>query len=243
MQLFKTPDGKPVYTIGGSTIARYYWCSPQAWLSASGIQAPQSEALSTGTKIHADIEEARKLSPQEEEFQHFLSQFLTEDKRGKNIGRPWLDGKTKLVDDIGWIATHGLDDFKIDNQRRVTNIEYKSKKGWRVDPVSLMPALFQTKVYMYIYEPYLILGGWYWKESWVVWLKRTRDGFEPIGETRVDDYDSAETQRKIADIFDEWNRASEAKTNAERRRILIPPKKFKCRICPEVYKTSCPFQQ
>lgn len=241
-QLFKTPDGKPVYTIGGSTLSRYYWCSPQAWLSASGVETPPSKAMETGTKIHADIEKARIASPQEEEFKQFISQFLGTDERGKNVGRPWIDGKTVIQDDVGWVATHGMDDWKVDDKRRVTNIEYKTKKGWKVYPTSLMPALFQAQVYMWIYEPYLMLGGWHWKESWVVWLKRKRDGFAPIGETRVDEYDSAEVQAQIAKIFDEWNRASEAKTNKERRRILIPPKRFKCRICPDAYKSECPFQ-
>ena len=135
-----------------------------------------------------------------------------------------------------------MDDFKVDDKRRVVNIEYKTRGSWRVQPITLMPAVFQAQVYMFIYEPYLLLGGWHWKESWVVWLKRLRGEFKPIGETLVDEYDSAEVQAKIAKIFDEWNRASEAKTNEERRRILIPPKKFKCRMCPEVFKKLCPFQ-
>jgi len=241
-QLFKSIEGTEVHTIRASTLARYFWCSIQAWLMAGGLETPRSEALSIGSKIHSDIETARKLSPREEEFQKFLSQYLAPDGYGGTIGRPWINGETVIQEEKGWVRTHGMDDFKVDDKRRVVNIEYKTSGGWKIYPTTLMPAIFQTKIYQWIMEPYLLIGGYHWKGSHIVWLKRLRNDFKPIGETTDIEYDSAEVQEQIDTIFNEWNRASEAKTNEERRNILIAPKKFKCTMCSEIFKSRCPFQ-
>jgi len=243
LKLFKTPEGVEVRRIRASTLASYFWCSPRAWMMALGVETPPSQALELGSKIHADIEKARKQSPYEEEFKAILDQFFAEG----TIARPWLDMKTEIV--TGEIRTHGIDDFKVTSDRLVDLIEYKSKAGWRIQPVSLMPAIFQTKIYCWILEPFLLMKGYRWREIWIVFVKRERSGkFKPIGEHQVEDYSSIKIEKKIAEIFDEWNNASEAKTNKERRAILIPPKKWKCLHCPDVYRLGknplglrCPF--
>lgn len=151
---------------------------------------------------------------------------------------------------MGELVTHGYDDFKVTPDREVDLLEYKTKGGWRIRPVDLMPAIFQCKVYAWLLEPYLMMHGYHWREIWIIFLRRTRQKtFVPIGEHLVEDYNSVEVEKKIARIFDEWNRASEAKTNEERRNILIGPKKYKCVYCPDVFKKGknslglrCPFQ-
>lgn len=242
-QMFHTPKGKGVHTLAASTLASQKWCEVKAWLMASGVKFPPTEATISGSNIHADIEKARQLSPKEKQFKQFISQFLNvKDERGGTIGRPWINGKLNITAELGEIRTHGMDDYKVVNHE-VTNIEYKTKGGWQVQPVSLMPALFQTQIYMWILEPYLLLGGYHWKESWIVWLKRKRGGkFEPIGETKVTSYNPTELQEEIQDIFNRWEKASKAKTNRKRREILIPPKKWKCIRCQETFKKQCPFQ-
>jgi len=212
-------------------------------MQSLGIETPSSEALTDGSKIHADIAKARERSKHEKEFEEFLDQFFA----GSTIGRPWLNQTTEIV--TGEIRTHGYDDFRVNENREVDLIEYKTKGGWRVQPVSLMPAIFQAKIYCWILEPYILLKGYRWREIWVIFLKRRRGAkFSPIGEHEIQSYNSIEVEEKIAEIFDEWNRASEAKTDEERRSILIPPKSWKCVSCPGVFRLGknhlglkCPF--
>lgn len=243
-QLFKSLEGKDVRRIRASTLALQKWCEVQSWLMASGIEIPSSEALEIGGLIHDNIDKARKLSPAEAEFTTKLHDFFYDkDKQGGAIVRPWIDGKTLL--DTGEIRTHGMDDFKVEG-KLVTNLEYKTKSNRQIRPVNLAPAVFQTHIYMWIMEPYINMLGYYWKESWVIYLKRERSGdFQPIGEIDVKDYDPVALEEEIAGIFDRFDRAADAKTNAERRAILYPPKKFKCLICakysPQLH-ARCPFQ-
>jgi len=243
LKLFRTPSGEYIRKVRVSTLARYFWCSAQAWMQALGVEGPPTEAKSEGTIIHTKIEKARKPSSYEKEFKEKLEEFFA----NGIIARPWFDQKNLIH--LGELVTHGIDDFKVTPDRQVDLIEYKTKTSWRVYPVDLMPAQFQAKLYAWVLEPYLIMFGYRWRQIWIIFVKRERGGrFKPIGETFVEDYDPIEVEKQIAEIFDEWNKASEAETDEERRNILIPPKKYKCLLCPEVYRLGknelglrCPF--
>jgi len=249
LSLFRAPSGKKIKRVRVSTLSRYFWCSPQAWMSALGVENPPSDILKQGTEIHTAIETARKLNSYEKEFSKLIGNTYASDKKVA-LSRTLKDTNTKV--ELGEIVTHGIDGFKVNKDKEVDLIEYKTKGGWRVYPVSLMPAIFQTKVYMWVLDPLIREHGYTWRHTDIVFVKRDRRRrahFEPIGETRVEDYDSIKVENKILEILDEWDRASKAKTSKERRDILIPPKSYKCRFCPSCYKNGenkyglrCPFQ-
>lgn len=253
LKLFKSPEGDEVRRVRVSTLSRYYWCSPQAWLSALGVKSPPSTVMSVGTEIHGEIEVARKLTSYEKKFKDLLDEFfgsMTTTKQNEEnvVRRLWYDQKTMV--EMGEIVTHGIDDFKVTKEKEVDLIEYKTKRGYMISPVDLMPAIFQTKIYCWVLDPLLKANGYSWKDIYITFLKRDRKrGFMPIGEHQVYHYDPQEVEKKLAEIFDEWDRASKAKSKRKQRDILIPPKKWKCIHCPPAYKHGenplglrCPFQ-
>ena len=240
MQLFGSAldPNIQIGSIRASTLARYFWCSPQAWIMGSGVTTPKNDSLTFGTKTHLDIEKSRKFSFAEAQFEKAIKQYYTD-----SISRIWFnkDGKT-----FGEIVTHGMDGFLVVQDRKVRLMEYKTKKGWQVLPVDVVPNTFQTNIYMWIHEPYLQLEDYIWDGGSLIYLKRNKDKtFTPIGEKETWSFDSLQIETDYEKIFDEWNRASQAKTNEERRSILIPPKNYKCIICNSITKCVhdvCPFQ-
>lgn len=238
------PDGSPIKRVRVSTIARYFWCSPQAWMAALGIINPPNEALTTGTAIHTEIETARKFSDYEKQFIELVGHTYASDGQVA-LTRTFKDANVEVE-----IITHGCDGFKVYEDKTVDLIEYKTKGGWRVYPTSLMPAIFQSKLYAWILQPLLDKHGYRWGKVTIVFLKRDRHRkFVPIGESWVEDYNPDEVERKLSVIFDEWKRTCDAKSAKERRNILIPPKSYKCIHCPDCYKNGanqfnlkCPFQ-
>jgi len=248
MNLFHSAldNKKIVKKVRASTLASYRWCSIKAWLQASGLEIPRNDNLSEGSIIHNNIAKARMMSPQEKKFNDIIKSYKAEGV----ISRPWLDGETSIVAD-GEITTHGYDDIKVDNKNRVTLIEYKTKAGWGIQATDFMPAQFQTQLYCWIMEPFLLMHGYRWKGAWLVYLKRGKDAdgnviYHPIGESAITDYNALKVEADIRKIFKEWDDASRAKTDEERRRILVPPRRWKCGIClrysPEIY-AKCPYQQ
>ena len=241
LRLMRTPDGREIRFIRASTLGHYYYCAVQAWLMAQGLEPPRKEALSEGRRIHDEIAKARKLSKWEKEFQDYITQFMvphpaagegsTGLKTEENMVflRKWYDGNTV----IGYITTHGVDDFRVYPDRTVILVEYKTTKQNVIDYYKLAPAVFQLKVYMWILEPYLNVGGYKIQRGEIVFLKRLGKGrIKPLGIKQIVDYDAADVERQISQILYQFNHPEE----------LIPCAKWKCKICPEVFKKRCPFQ-
>lgn len=234
LKLFHTQSGKPVRYLRASTLGHYWYCAVQAWLQAQGIESPDNKAMNIGRRIHDEITASRKPSKWEVEFEDFLRAFMVERESGegstgisetenKVFMRAWYDGETVL----GHIVTHGVDDFRVYPDRTVIFEEYKTTAQRVIDYYKLTPAIFQLKVYMWIMEPYLKVGGYKLKHGQVVFL--TRRG-KPLGTKEVY-YNQEEVEGQITRILYQFEHPEE----------LIPPARWKCRICPEVYKRRCPF--
>jgi len=236
LKLFRSPEGKLIHYVRASTLGHYWYCAVQAWLQATrGIEPPASEALQIGKRIHDQITKSRKPSRWEQQFQDFITQFMVDRNAGegstglategsKVFMRPWYDGETI----VGHVVTHGVDDFRVYPDRTVILVEYKTTAQRVIDYYKLAPAVFQLKVYMWILEPYLKLGGYKLLRGEVVFL--TRRG-KPLGVKQIVDYDSKEVEQQLARIFYQFNHPES----------LVPPARWKCLNCPQVYKKECPF--
>ena len=236
-----------------STLASYFYCSVRARCQALGIDTPPTEALAIGKRKHDEITAARQPSVWERELETYLKTcMVTElestdgstgirDAENKVFMRGWYDGATV----IGHIVTHGVDDWECNPQREVTLIEYKTTNQKYVDNYKLSTALFQTKLYIWILDPLLKLGGYRIVRGKVVYL--ARDG-KPIGEKiiRIDESPKYETEN----YEDDWFVYNTKRVESEIAKILdqfehpenlIPPARFKCARCPQIFKNECPF--
>jgi len=234
---FFEAQGKTIRYLRASNLGHYWHCSVQAFLQAQGVESPPNTALNIGKAIHDSITEARQLSQWEREFQEFITQFMVDRESGngssglgmqrnKVFMRTWYDGQTA----IGHITTHGVDDFKVYPDRQVILVEYKTTGQKYIDHYKLAPAIFQLKVYAWILEPYMKIGGYKLKHCEVIFLNRRGD---PMGIKQVIDYDPIKVEADIANILDQFR-------NPEK---LVPPARWKCLKCSEVYKSRCPFQK
>lgn len=225
-----------VRTIRASTVASYWWCSEKARLTALGVQeAIASNAAKTGTLIHNNILEARKLSALEREFAEALQPFyITGDDGEPIIARAYKN--TKIRAD-GTFLTHGADEWKVTPDRNAWIIEYKTKSSMYVNPVSINPARFQNRLYCWLHAPIFSLIPFTLAGGQIIFLKRKgRKGqFEEIGQTE-----------KMW-----WNEEAERTFLLDLERILwywnhpdkqIPPKRWKCLRCADSYKSKCFFQ-
>ena len=233
-KLFKAPNGQKIVFIRASTLAGYWYCAIKAWCEARGIEAPSSEALDIGKKIHDQISNSRASSKWEIELENFLKQFMVDRESGegttgmktekfKVFMREWKDGEVV----VGHVVTHGVDDFRCSDTKQVTLVEYKTTNQRYIDSYKLAPATFQIKLYAWILEPYLKIGGYTIHRLEIVYLNRRGD----ILGTKQVEYSAEEVEKDIAKILKQFNDPS----------LLIPPAKFKCLHCDERYKRECPF--
>jgi CRISPR/Cas system-associated exonuclease Cas4 (RecB family) len=237
-KFFQRQNGKTVRYLRASILGHYWYCAVQAWLQASGIRSPSNEAMEIGKRVHDEISKARSLSAWEKEFNDFIAKFQVEKsidigegstgmdtKENMVFQRAWYDGETV----IGHVVTSGVDDFRVSPERDITFIEYKTSAQKVIDYYKLAPASFQLRVYMWIFEPILKIGGYKTSHGEIVYLTRKGD---PIGKHDIVDYDATSTETEIERILKQFRDPS----------TLIPPSKFKCFRCPDVYKSKCPFQ-
>ncbi len=236
LQLFRRKDNdEEVHFVRASTLGHYWFCAVQAWLQASGIDNPPNEALSIGKAIHDDITNSRRSSALETEFQDFIKQFMVVRDTGhgstglateenKVFMRAWYDGSTVL----GHITTHGIDDFRVNPNREIVITEYKTTGQKVVDHFKLWPAVFQIKVYMWILEPYLAVGGYKIQYGEVTFLDRRGN---PLGTKEIRDYSAKDVEFHIGQILEQFRDPSK----------LIPCARWKCLHCDECYKSRCPF--
>ncbi|MCW3994932.1 MAG: PD-(D/E)XK nuclease family protein [Candidatus Bathyarchaeota archaeon] len=252
-KLFRSTENKPVEVIRVSTLASYWYCSVKAWLQAQGVEPEiENEATEIGTKIHNAISKARSLSEWEKEFERHLKQFFIKvdagkgttafnETEGKVLARAWKrNGET-----VGYIVTHGLDDYEVSPNREVTLIEYKTTNQRYIDNYKLSTALFQLKLYWWILVPLLSQVGYRIVQARLVYLNRKG---EILGEKIIrqdesqyyenenykDDwfvYNTVKVEKDIANIFLAFENPDK----------LIPPAKFKCFNCSDAYKKRCPF--
>lgn len=234
LKLFKA-EGKEIKYIRASTLGHYWFCAIQAWLQAQGIESPSNEALQVGKRIHDEISNARTLSQWESQFEAYIKSFMVDHpyaegstgfktEQGKVFARAWYDGETI----IGHVTTHGVDDFRVSPEREVIIVEYKTTNQRVIDYYKLMPAIFQVKVYAWILEPYLKAGGYKFKNGEIVFL--TRNG-NPLGRKEIVDYDATQVETEVARILSQFRNPD----------TLIPPAKWKCLNCPQIFKEKCPL--
>ena len=222
LKLIRAP--KIVQTIRVSTFASYYWCAVQSWLKSLGHQSPYKEAMGRGRRIHQEVRDARKDSEWEKAFLEELDGFF-EDRNGDRVlSRNWKD--TEI---IGEFVTHDIDELKVNPDRTVVLIEYKTKKSRYIRPIDLAPAVFQAKMYAWLLEPYMNIMNYRIIKGVVVFLNTKG---KPIGQSEEIFFDYFEIEEDIERILYQFN-------NPE---ALIPPQKWKCNICDDVFKSRCPFQ-
>jgi len=180
--------------------------------------------MSRGRRIHKETREARQDSKWEKDFLKTLDSFF-EDRNGDRIlVRPW--GETEI---LGEFVTHDIDEFKVNPDRTVVLLEYKTKKSRYIRPIDLAPAIFQTKMYAWILEPYMAIMNYRIIYGTVIFLDTKS---RPIGQSENIFFDYREIEEDISRILYQFNNPDE----------LIPPQRWKCKFCPEVFTSRCPFQ-
>jgi len=222
MKLIRQP--KIVHTIRVSTFASYYWCAVQSWLKSLGHKTPYKEAMGRGTRIHQEVRDSRKDSKWEKAFLEELDGFF-EDRNGDRVlSRNW--GETEV---IGEFVTHDIDELQVNPDRTVVLIEYKTKKNKYIRPIDLAPAVFQAKMYAWLLEPYMNIMNYRIIKGVIVFLDTKA---RPIGQSEHIYFDYEKIEEEIAFILAQCN---DPKT-------LIPPQRWKCRFCDDIFKSRCPFQ-
>lgn len=234
LNLGKDLEGKPIKKIRASALASYFWCAIQSYLKCCGVEQPRpkekSHRLNVGSEIHEGISKSRKPSIYEEEFMAKIKPFIDNvAPEGFEIARKWDDDTLIENDDEGWISGH-CDELKVNADHTVSLVEYKTKSSPYVDWIDLSPAILQLKIYSWLLEPMLTLIGYRITEATVVFLDRK--GYA-IGEKRVP-INYQEIEREMQSIFDEFKKPMNE---------MVPPKRFKCYTCAEVYKSRCPYNE
>lgn len=222
LRLIRSP--KIVKTIRVSTFASYYWCAVQSWLKSLGHQTPYKEVMGRGRRIHQEVRDSRKDSKWEKEFLEELDSFF-EDRNGDRVlSRNWRETEV-----IGEFVTHDVDELKVNPDRTVILIEYKTKKSKYIRPIDLAPAIFQAKMYAWLLEPYMALMNYRIIKGLVMFLDTKG---KPIGQSEDIYFDYAKIEEEIEFILAQFNNPD----------TLIPPQRWKCRFCDDIFKSRCPFQ-
>lgn len=238
VELYKKLIKSPyvVKTIRASCISSYWWCSEKARLTALGVHLDTPiAAAAIGTIIHNDILTARRLTPIEQEFRDAIKPFYTTGTDGQPIiSRIYKNTKIQVD---GEFLTHGADWWKVTPDRKVWNIEYKTKSSIYIKPVDVSPARFQNKLYCWLHAPIFNFIPFELAGGQIVFVKRVgrKGDFQPVGQTEYIHWtEDAELQllTEIERILWAWN-------NPEKQ---IPPKSWKCLRCPQIYKGKCFFQ-
>jgi len=130
--------------------------------------------------------------------------------------------------DAGFVSGH-MDELKVNEDRTIHLIEYKTKKSGYVNYYALAPATFQIQIYAWLLEPIVALLGYRITRARLVFLTQKE---KPIGTKDVSlDYELIE--REIRDVIRQFRKEP---------KDMIPPARYKCRMCPQIYKTRCPYQ-
>jgi CRISPR/Cas system-associated exonuclease Cas4 (RecB family) len=249
MKLFKNPKNEEIKYIRVSTLAAYFHCAAKAYLQAIGVESPSNEATSEGTRIHNDITASRPSTALERELELYLKQFMVSHECGgastgisgtenKVFMREWLEnGKV-----VGYIESHGFDDFRVDPDKKVTIVEYKTTSQKIVDWYKLSTAIFQLKIYCWMLEPILKAGGYSIDKAEIVYLPqpdKRRKGeplpphmVEPLGVRTIIDYNAEAVEADIRMVFNQMRDPTH----------MLAPARYKCYICHPNFKALCPFQ-
>ena len=246
LKLFRSQHGKIIEHIRVSTLAGYWFCAAKSYLQALGVNSPSSPATEAGTELHNAFTAARPPSQLEIELENYLKRFMVNIDTGagstglagtedKVFARAWKrDGQV-----VGWITSHGFDDFRVDPDKKVTIVEYKTTSQKVVDWYKLSTAIFQLKVYMWMIEPLLKQGGYTLHKAEIVYYpqlgkrdKRLPHEVEPLGVKTITDYSEASVEADIENIFKQFGEPTK----------MIPPARYKCYMCHPNFKSQCPFQ-
>lgn len=225
-----------VHEMRSSCKAGYYYCSEKARLQALGVQplTPHPTA-EIGTKFHNNVLAARPLTPLEQELETALKPFYTTGSDGQPvISRTYKNLKLNLE---GTFLTHGSDGWKVEPNRDVWILEYKTKSTPYLTPVDIGPARFQNKEYCWLYDPIFKQINFNLRGGQIIYVKRVGNSgeFQEIGQTEKwlwNEYSEKDLLEEFEQILYFWN-------NPEKQ---IPPKHYKCLHCAAIYKEKCYFQ-
>ncbi|MEM1514705.1 MAG: hypothetical protein QXT26_08935 [Thermoproteota archaeon] len=118
------------------------------------------------------------------------------------------------------------DDLTVLSKNRVQVIEYKTVDNTSIKPWKTVLAKFQAQIYAWILEPILAQVGYQIAHTHkVIYLSRTGVFAKKLGV----EHDPLCVEHKIRGILEFW------KTGEP----LIPPKAWKCRLCPEIFRQKC----
>jgi len=118
------------------------------------------------------------------------------------------------------------DDLTLLKKTRVQVVEYKTVDSQSLKQWKTCLARFQTQIYAWILEPILTQIGYSLAHNHkVVYLSRSGVFLKKLGV----EHDPHCVERKITEILGFW----------ETGEPLIKPFKWKCRLCPEVFKERC----
>lgn len=230
--LLRKPENPPTEMpkrIRASTMATWFYCAEQYRHKALGLipeEEEPKEALEVGTMLHKVIEETMgRRFPWEEEFMEKLAKF-----QDLELGFIRRIGDTKVYSDL----TGHPDDLQINPSFIVNIIENKTTHNpapWAIEKYKLPVAKFQASIYSWIFEPIFEKLGATCSGSnaAIFWNSKT---FELIGWYHADYYPvqtEADIQRCYKAILDPS--------------LIIPPKEWKCRYCPDNHKRICQFCQ
>jgi len=236
LALYRTPSGKLVKKIRTSVLSSYYWCAIQAYLKGCGIQQGRHKdpmhPSNVGTRMHKEIDDARKPSKWEIEFMEKIQPFILETaSEGIELARKIDDDfliEHDEDDDVGYISGH-MDELKVNDDHTIHLIDYKTKKSGYVTYYALAPAMFQLQIYAWILKPVLDLLKYKITIAHLVFL--TQKG-KMLGTKAVPlDYESIENE--IRDVIKQFRK---------KPKDMIPPARYKCRYCAKIYKEKCPYQ-
>jgi hypothetical protein len=142
---------------------------------------------------------------------------------------------------VGYITSHGFDDFRVDPDKKVTIVEYKTTSQKVVDWYKLSTAIFQLKVYCWMLDPLLKAGGYTISKAEIVYLpqppkRKTVEApsphlTEPLGVKTID-YNEAAVEADIRSVFAQFAHPDK----------MVAPARYKCYMCHPNFKSRCIFQ-
>lgn len=232
LKLLRTKD-QEVVRIRASSLSSYYWCAVQARLRIEGVEAPKKEVMTIGTKIHKMIDVARKPSTWEHKLNTELAKLgIKETETGYEFSRRFKSSPIEILGDTivldGQVSGHP-DELKVNADHTIHMIEYKTTRSSYITWIGLGPASFQLKLYIWITQPVFEMLGYKVNEASIVFITQKR--CKVIGEHYIH-IDNETTEAEITQILTYLNGPIDK---------LIPPRRWKCLHCPQVYKKRCPY--
>jgi len=194
-------------------IVDYYYCAERSRLAVLyNLVPPTSDVIEQGLRVHEWLEN-RPRSEKERKLWDLMRS---------------AEPLYRVLNGVKIIAHP--DDLTLTSRSSVKIIEYKTVETSSPRPWKTSLVRFQTQIYAWVLEPYLKAWGYNIAYSHAA-IFLTRSGI-PLRKLTVrfdPKYDRLALEQKICDIFKFWITGEP----------LIPPLEWKCRLCPDVFKSKC----